>query len=58
VPGYDHTVPSGTKYIRRADALIKSALMGLKPELVLSTLQRVEGAGHVAPSGQKLEDAA
>ena len=31
VPGYDRCCPYGTKYILRAEALIKLALMGLKP---------------------------
>jgi hypothetical protein len=31
VPGYDRVVPTGRKYILRAEALIKLAPMGLKP---------------------------
>jgi hypothetical protein len=31
VPGYDRCCPYGTKYILRAEALIKLALMGFKP---------------------------
>jgi hypothetical protein len=31
VPGYDRCCPYGTKYILRAGALIKLALMGFQP---------------------------
>ena len=31
VPGYDRCCPYGTKYILRAEALIKLALMGFQP---------------------------
>ena len=31
VPGYDRIVPTGRKYILRAEALIKLGLMGLQP---------------------------
>jgi hypothetical protein len=35
VPGYDHAVPLGTKYILRAEALIKLALIGVYPGWVI-----------------------
>ena len=31
MPGYDRCCPYGTKYILRAEALIKLALMGFQP---------------------------